>query len=304
MSPKDPFSTADLESTPAEFTCSRGTRGEVKPAAERLERHPVDALPPNADHDSVPRRLYLKQRDFMAYGTSDNCPGCRALVSGGCAQGHTEECRIRVQNELRKTEEGKARLHAAAIRVSDAPTGRALMRVRFAADRVVDDAETPEATSVSASSSLPADAAMSNSLPAPSSEPGLSASADDMPDQVMSEGASSSPDAPVRFRMKRTSDDNSNSESATKRLHIDHSTRDVVMLLDGSDVGHAVGQSVMEKESSLLTCMTGTVNPEIACALSVQMVQLLLAPVVRPPGELMTNESRLLDVLASEQVVG
>ena len=75
--------------------------------------------------------LYLKQRDFMAHGTLDNCPGCRALVSGGRAQGHTEESRIRVENELRKTEEGKARLHAPSIRVGDAPTGRALKRVRF-----------------------------------------------------------------------------------------------------------------------------------------------------------------------------
>ena len=108
---------------------------------------------------------------------SDRCPGCRALISGGRAQGHTEECRIRVEGELRKTEEGKARLRAAASRVGDAPTGRALKRVRFAADRVEDDAETPEATSASAPSSLPAEAATTNSLPAHSSEPALPASA-------------------------------------------------------------------------------------------------------------------------------
>ena len=34
--------------------------------------------------------------------------------------------------------------------------------------------------------------------------------------------------------------DSSNSESETKRPHTDHSTRDVVMLLDDSDVSHAV----------------------------------------------------------------
>ena len=45
VSEKDLFSAADLESTPAEFTCPRGTRGEVNPAAQRLERHPVDAFP-------------------------------------------------------------------------------------------------------------------------------------------------------------------------------------------------------------------------------------------------------------------
>ena len=57
----------------------------------------------------------------MAHWTSDGSPGCRALISGGRAQGHTEECRIRVEGEIRKTEEEKARLH-----VGDAPKGRAL----------------------------------------------------------------------------------------------------------------------------------------------------------------------------------
>ena len=97
-------------------------------------RQPADVLPPDTDHDPVPRRLYLKQKDFLAHGTSDHCPGCRALVSGGRAQGHTEECRIRVEGELRKTEEGRASLQAAATRVRDAPTARAFKRVRFAGD--------------------------------------------------------------------------------------------------------------------------------------------------------------------------
>ena len=87
----------------------------------------------------------------MAHGTSDRCPGCRALVSDGRAQGHTEECRIRVEGKIRKTEEGKARLRAAASRVGDAPTGRALKRVRFAESRVDDNAEVPEPTSESRS---------------------------------------------------------------------------------------------------------------------------------------------------------
>ena len=38
VSPRDPFSAADLDSTPAEFTCSRGTRGEGNPTAQHLER--------------------------------------------------------------------------------------------------------------------------------------------------------------------------------------------------------------------------------------------------------------------------
>ena len=69
VSPRDTFSAADLESTPAELTCSRGIREEVDPAAQRSERHPGDALPPDPNCDPVPRRLYLKQCDFMAHGT-------------------------------------------------------------------------------------------------------------------------------------------------------------------------------------------------------------------------------------------
>ena len=61
----------------------------------------ASVLPPNPDHGPVPKRSKLKQRDFLARGTSDHCPGCRALVSVG---------RIRVEGELRKTEEGKIRL--------------------------------------------------------------------------------------------------------------------------------------------------------------------------------------------------
>ena len=143
----------------------------------------------------------------------------------GRAQGHTDECRIRVEGEIRKTEEEKACLRTAASRLGDAPMERALKRVRFAADRVEGVSEGPEATSASAPSSLPSEVAATNSLPARSPEPALPASAIGVPDQAMSEGASSASDA-----------DSSHSESETKRHHTDHSTRDVVMLLDDSDV--------------------------------------------------------------------
>ena len=93
-------------------------------------------------------------------------------------RGHTDECRIRVEGESRKTAEEKARLRAAASRVGDAPTGRAFKRVRFAADRVGDDADAPEDTSASAPSSLLAEAASSNSL----SALGPSACATDSPE--------------------------------------------------------------------------------------------------------------------------
>ena len=66
---------------------------------------------------------YISSREISWCGTSDRCPGCRALISGGRAQGHTEDCRNRVEGELRKTEEGKARLRAAASRLVMLPRG-------------------------------------------------------------------------------------------------------------------------------------------------------------------------------------
>ena len=116
VSPRGPFSAADLE------------LGETSIPLHSDWR----ALPPDPNRGPVPRRLYIKWSDFMAHLTSDRCLGCRALVCGGRAQGHTEDCRIRVEGELRKTEEGKAPLR--------------VKRVRFSADRVENDAETPEAT--------------------------------------------------------------------------------------------------------------------------------------------------------------
>ena len=206
---------------------------------QRLERHLVDVLPPDPNRDPVPRRLYLKQSDFVAHGTSDRCPGCRASASGGRAQGHIEECRIRVEGEIRKTQEGKARLRAAASRVGDAPTGRALKRVRFAESRIDDNAEVPEPASESAPSNISAEAASSSSAATPSTETAPPASAIGVPDQVMSEGASGAPDAAIRLSMKRSSD-SPRSEPETQRHHADHSSRDIVMLLDDSDVGRAV----------------------------------------------------------------
>ena len=67
VSPRDPFSGADLESKPAEFSCSRGTRGEVNPAAQRLERHPVDAL----RQTQTPIQFRGDSTSSRVYGTSD-----------------------------------------------------------------------------------------------------------------------------------------------------------------------------------------------------------------------------------------
>ena len=46
--------------------------------------------------------FFFKQRDFMAHGTSDRCPGCRALISGGRAQGQHRGMTLRVRGRTKE----------------------------------------------------------------------------------------------------------------------------------------------------------------------------------------------------------
>ena len=115
----------------------------------------------------------------------------------------------------------------------------------------------------------------------------------------MSEGASSAPDAAVRLSMMRLSD-SSHSESETKRLHADHSTRDVVKL-DGSDVSRAVEQcrEVCRRRETFLVDMNDW-NCEFrdklrACGSDGTAVACSSSGTAR---EFVSNESCLLDLLA------
>ena len=130
--------------------------------------------------------------------------------------------------------------------MGDSLTGRALKRVRFAENQDNNNAEVPAPTSESAPSNLPAEAASSSSVLA------LPAFVTEVSDQVMSEGANSFFDAAVRLSMKRTID-NPNSEFEAKRHHTGHSLLRVVMLLDDSDVSHAIGrcQEVCRRRGAL-----------------------------------------------------
>ena len=169
-----------------------------------------------------------------------------------------------------------------------------LKRVRFAANQDDNNVEVPEPTLEPAPSNLPAEAASSSSAPVPSVNPAVLASATEVFDQVMSEGASSSFDAAVRLTMKRSSD-NSNPESEAKRLHAGHSMQ-VVMLLDDSDVSHAVewcGEVCLRKETFLVDvndwdCQSRWCN---CCLLQSGGVA----------KKLMSNESRLPDFVATDR---
>ena len=56
-----------------------------------------------------PNRIYIKREDIAEHGATAGCPGCRAIRLGQTAQGHTEECRRRLTEEIAKTTQGKRR---------------------------------------------------------------------------------------------------------------------------------------------------------------------------------------------------
>ena len=69
---------------PAEFTCSKEARGDVNQSrCSATGEGTNQCLSLGPERELLPRKLYLKQEGFLAHGTSDDGPGCWALVSGG-----------------------------------------------------------------------------------------------------------------------------------------------------------------------------------------------------------------------------
>ena len=101
--------------------------------------------------------------------------------------------------------------------------------------------------------------------------------------------------------MKRLSD-SSNSESETKRLHTDHPTRDVVMLLEDSGVSHAVERcrKVCRRKGTFLV---DVIDWDCECRDKLRACGSDGVIVACSSGgatkELMSNEPRLLDFLAA-----
>lgn len=85
---------------------------DIEPLADPRPREDID--PPYVPIQT--RRLRLLPKDFMKYGYSQNCPGCRALRSKKAAQNHSEACRTRIIEELERTQEGRDRIKAAEDR--------------------------------------------------------------------------------------------------------------------------------------------------------------------------------------------
>ena len=67
----------------------------------------------------VPRRVYIKKRDYEEYGYTPGCEGCVRMQDGRGKRPHNQECVERMMEALKSSEEGRRRLQAADDRVNE-----------------------------------------------------------------------------------------------------------------------------------------------------------------------------------------
>ena len=55
----------------------------------------------------VPRRFYITKEDLDCHGYSKGCPGCISVLRRTARQQHTDECRKRLEKDIKGTEKLK-----------------------------------------------------------------------------------------------------------------------------------------------------------------------------------------------------
>ena len=55
------------------------------------------------EHVPVPNRVYISRENLEKFGFTVRCPGCMSLLWGTARQAHTENCRRRIEEELKGT---------------------------------------------------------------------------------------------------------------------------------------------------------------------------------------------------------
>lgn len=69
---------------------------------------------PSAETVPIPRRVHLTKEDFAEFGYTSKCQGCKSLLRGTARQGHTEQCRKRMEDNVKhepKFKNAKKREH-------------------------------------------------------------------------------------------------------------------------------------------------------------------------------------------------
>ena len=67
------------------------------------------AGPPVAEGTKTVYRIRLKSDDFIERGFTEGCNGCKAILDGGPVRGHSEACRRRLEELLKRISEGQER---------------------------------------------------------------------------------------------------------------------------------------------------------------------------------------------------
>ena len=60
------------------------------------------------EHVPLPKRVYMSRENVEEFGFTARCPGCVSLHQGTARQAHTENCRRRIEEELKSTAKADA----------------------------------------------------------------------------------------------------------------------------------------------------------------------------------------------------
>ena len=94
------------------------------------------------EKEYVPRRIYLREKDFEEFGRTVGCKGCLAKMRGAVHAIHSDACRARMQREMQ--DEGRRRVREASERIEvhcrDIHEERAAKRVKH--DEITEQASS------------------------------------------------------------------------------------------------------------------------------------------------------------------
>ena len=92
----------------------------------------------------MPRRMRFDADDFDKYGYTIGCPGCRAKNRGDISVNHSEECRQRIEQEIR--EDDPERYNRALGRLAEGILKESTLRQGRGDERQVRDIEVRKKT--------------------------------------------------------------------------------------------------------------------------------------------------------------
>ena len=75
---------------------------------DRVHRERVEM----EEHVWVPKRVCTSRENLEEFGFTARCPGCTSLLRGTTRQAHTENCRRRVEAELKGAAKADAAIDA------------------------------------------------------------------------------------------------------------------------------------------------------------------------------------------------